>query len=47
MIDFGLHIDVWSVVLTLVLVLFYDVPIKNGLRWLRDKTRKPKAPKAN
>lgn len=39
MIDIFAAVNVPTVVVTLVLVLFYDVPIKAGFRWLRGLTR--------
>lgn len=40
MLDFSLTLHVWTIVATLVAVLFYDVPIKNFFRWVRGLTRK-------
>lgn len=43
MINLDLEFHVWSIALTLVLVVFYLGPIASAFRWVRGLTRKPKA----
>jgi len=42
MINLDIEFHLWSILATLVLVVFYLGPIASGFRWLRGLTRKGK-----